>query len=79
MEHIQDLGKFEDKVLAQMLLGTLITGDQKVYRKICQEIEVRRRTLAVPDVAIFCPNCNYMAKYPVCTKCGHSITATQVS
>jgi hypothetical protein len=38
----------------------------------------QRPTKDAPDVATVCPKCNYMARYPICTKCGKSIPATQV-
>ena len=40
--------------------------------------ELSNPTKDAPDVATVCPNCNYMATYPICTKCGTSIPATQV-
>lgn len=31
------------------------------------------------DGATVCPKCNYMAKYPICVRCGTSIPAPQVA
>jgi len=78
MESIQDLGKFDNKVLGQMIWSAFVSGDKKAWRKFCEETERRRRTQDAPDVATVCPKCNYMAKYPLCVRCGTHIPATQV-
>lgn len=43
------------------------------------EAHIASQHHAHSDVATVCPKCNYMAKYPVCLRCGTSIPAPQVA
>jgi tRNA-dihydrouridine synthase len=43
MDHLQDLGKFSDKVLSRMVKSAQVVGDRKAWRKFKEEIERRRR------------------------------------
>lgn len=49
MEHIQDLGKFDNSRLEWFRRSAIITCDRKAYRKFAEELERRRRTRLALD------------------------------
>lgn len=65
MNHIQDLGRFDNKMLKDFQRQAVILCDRKLWRKCADELERRRRTLHAVDGG------NDLPKTLICGHCAH--------